>query len=765
MAHAQGTSARTQRLIAILATMLVAGATALAFGRVFIGHTATWKLLAVALASALVACLMERRNLLLAAVASAAGLAVAIGLMIFFPTTWHWLPTLETLRHASDAAGLVGEQARVQVAPAPPLPPLMLAAVTALWAAVFSSHALAFRAGSPLLSLLPPAALVAFADTVLEDFVKPWYGVVFLVAALAVIFADSLRRVQGWGPIWEGPGSRARLSATASRGARKVAVATVAVAAMVPVIVPGFGSKAVFDLSSTGGDDRVRIDPLVSIQASLQRSDPREVFTVQTNRPSYWRMMSLPEFDGTSFRPAGTEQDRSIGPDTQLILTTDDTDLITQTFQVTSDLDLSELGLPVAYPPTNVDAPGISLEYDADTGTIATGELDAGTRYHVASLPIVPTPAALETEVFLEPSQNARYTQLPSDLPPEIADLAREWTAGAQSDYERVLAIQDHLNDESVFTYDENVPARDDSFTLLDFLTVTHAGFCQQFASAMAVMLRTLGIPARLALGFTAGDWNPDTHTTTVTTDDAHAWVEVLFPTFGWLAFEPTPHRINPIALPYTNPGVDCSTTPFGCGDASPAGPGGTADGTAGTGNLPGQLRQLITKEQLQGTQVGSRIGPLPGSEPASILVPTGRTLARGWILLVLALMGLVLAAIPPARAAGRRTRLRRASHEPRRLILATYDVFTERAADLGYARTPGETLHEYRGRLAATGTMSDGHLDRLTTIAGRAAYSADDPDRDDARAATQAADTTLRDLRTATPIARRLLGLYRLPR
>jgi transglutaminase TgpA-like protein len=293
MARPQGTSPRAQRLIALLAVCAIAIATAFAFGRVFVGHGATWRLMAVALISAMIASALERRNLLLATLVSAAGLAVVIGLFVFPGTTWHGLPTLETLRHALDASHLVGEQARLQVAPSPPLKPLMLASIIAMWAAIFSCHALAFRAGSPLLALLPPAVMVAFADTVLEEFIKPVYGVVFLAAALTIIFADALRRVQGWGPIWTGPGSKARLSATASRGARGVAAAAVGTALMVPFLVPGFGSKAIFDISSTNGSDRVQIDPLVSIKAALQRSDPVEVFQVRSDVPAYWRMLSL----------------------------------------------------------------------------------------------------------------------------------------------------------------------------------------------------------------------------------------------------------------------------------------------------------------------------------------------------------------------------------------------------------------------------------------------------------------------------------------
>ena len=154
MAHPQGSSPRSQRLITLISLTIVAVATALAFGRVFVGHASTWRLVAVALASVAVASALERRNLLLATLASAALLAAAIGLVVFPTTTWHGLPAPETLRHALNASRLIGEQARLQVAPTAPLKPLFLAGIVAIWAAMFSCHALAFRAGSPLLALL-----------------------------------------------------------------------------------------------------------------------------------------------------------------------------------------------------------------------------------------------------------------------------------------------------------------------------------------------------------------------------------------------------------------------------------------------------------------------------------------------------------------------------------------------------------------------------------------------------------------------------------
>ena len=761
MAHPQGTSPRTQRLIALLAVCSIAIATAFAFGRVFAGHGSTWRLMGLALASALVASALERRNLLLATLVSAAVLATLIGLWLFPETTWHGLPTLETLRHSIDASHLVGEQARLQVAPSPPLKPLMLASIVAMWSAIFSCHALAFRAGSPLLALLPPIAMLAFADTVLEEFVKPLYGVAFLAAALAIVFADALRRVQGWGPVWTGPGTRARLSATASRGARRVAVAAVGTAMIVPFLIPGFGSKAIFDISSTNASDRVRIDPLVSIKASLTRRDPVEVFQVRADAPSYWRMLSLPTFDGDTWHPELTDPGDAVSPDTILSSDTVGTEPIAQTFTISSDLGFP--WLPVAYPPQQIDVPGITVRYNSSNGTATIDdELDAGAEYQVTSVRVQPTPAQLAAVTFPPPSQNIPSTSLenvPLDVAAGIRAISERWTEGAANDYERVLAIQNHLSDDTEYTYDKAVPARDDSYTLLEFLTSTKRGFCQQFSSAMAVMLRTLGFPSRVAVGYTPGQQDPDTDAWHVTTSELHSWVEVLFPSYGWLAFEPTPGRTNPVANAYQHPSVSCPAGTPGC----PNGGGGGATEAPGTAGIPGGLpRQLenINRREFPGGLPLSELPPLEAAGDRSRRVPAGLV-----ILLVLALSLVAALAIPPVRALRRRARLRKAGREPRALILATYDVFAERAADLGHPKTPGETLREYRTRLATGGMITDGHLDRLTSIAGRAAYSPAEPAESDVREASEAATTVLHDLRERTPIGRRIAGQYRLRR
>jgi transglutaminase-like putative cysteine protease len=534
----------------------------------------------------------------------------------------------------------------------------------------------------------------------------------------------------------------------------------VGTAIIVPFLVPGFGSKAIFDISATNDSDRVRIDPLVSIKASLERNTPIEVFQVRSDVPAYWRMLSLSwNAENENWAPDLTDPGEAVTADTLLAAGGPGTEPLEQTFTVEADIGYP--WLPAAYPPQQIDVTDTTVRYNATTGTATLDDLlDAGDLYQVTSARVQPTPEQLAAVVFPR-SPGLPGTSLEGisdDVAAGIRAIAEQWTEGAANDYERILAIQDHLNDDSVFTYDTDVPARADSFTILQFLTETKRGFCQQFASAMAVMLRTLGFPTRLAEGYTPGERDPNTGAWHVTTEELHAWVEVQFPTYGWLAFEPTPNRTNPIANGYQNPAVSCPPGTPGC----PGGEGtGAVDapGTTGTpSGLPGQL-QNIARREFAGVPIIA-LPPIETPSEERRRVPTG--------LVALGLLGVALVvalAIPPLRALRRRRHLRRAGHEPRALILATYDVFAERAADLGYPRTSGETLLEYRRRLASSGSITDGHLERLTSIASRAAYAPAEPIGADVREASDAADTILHDLRERTPITQRIAGQYRLRR
>lgn len=767
MAHAQGTTARLQRLTSLIATALVAVATAMAFGRVYEEHGTTMQLLLVGLASAAIAWALERRSLLLATAVSGALLIFVLGVVSFRETTWHLLPTLESLREMGRAAAAVGEEARIQAAPTPPIDPLLLAGVTAVWASVFSCHALAFRAGSPLLALVPPIALVAFADTVLEDFIKPQYGVLFLVAGLAVVFADGLRRVQGWGPVWNGPGGRDRLLRSAGRGGRRVAIGALAVAAFAPLLVPGFGGKGFVDLSAVNGSAGVTVSPLVSIGAALASGDKQEVFRVSgdTSAP-YWRMIALDSFaDGVTWRASGLPS-RGIFTGTQFLEPPAGAQQLSQEFAVTSDMNFP--WLPVA-PNVTLVTVGTEATWSEASGAVEVADrLDEGDTYQATSYVADPDPELLET-LTIDGFDSAEfdpapYTQLPMNVPPQIGEIAKEWVneAEASTAYDQVLAIQDRLRS-SEFSYDVNVDPRDDANALVEFLEVDKTGFCQQFASAMAVMLRTLEIPARVVVGFTQGTPLGD-GTLSVTTQNLHSWVEVRFPNVGWLSFEPTAGVVDlPAGNSYQNPD--------GTVECDPAGPGcqagqDTKGANKGSGD-PANDATPVRHKYGAGDEITPGVGTPRGLDPA-IGDGTGDPVVDRPISAaeVIALLGVVAAAaliaVPTVRSLARRRRLRRAGHEPRRLILATYDVFTQRAADLGLERGTGETPDEFRRRAWESGRLSDGHLDRLTRLTVRAAYAAEDPGPDDALDASADAHEALNELRRSTPLARRMLGIYR---
>src|SRR6266540_3606604 len=533
MATQQEPTPRAHRLLALGAVGLLAAATAIAFGRVFVGHGATWKLLAAGLASVAVAGLLERRSLLLATVASAVCLLVALAVLVFPQTTWIGLPTSETLGAIRDALERVGQEARVQVAPSAPLTPLLLAAVTAVWTASFSAHG--------------------------------------------------------------------------------VAILAVAVAVLVPGILPGFHSLALVDFSTAGGR-QVHIDPFVSIKAQLQRRDPVDLFQVTSvdgggdPRAAYWRLYALDQFDGTTWRSSDpdAERGRILSTPATLATSSPSSPTIDQGYRILTDF--VDRWLPMAYPPQTVNVPFGVIRYDPElTAAVAPDTFGEGLEYSVRSLVVSPTPEDLDAvsvapSVLLSMGVPDRYTFIPDDVPLVVRQIAEAWTENASTPYRQVLAIQQHFVSSGDFHYSLDVRPRADANALVDFLTRTRTGFCQQFAAAMAILVRELGIPARVAVGFRPGSQSGDTFT--VSTEDAHSWVEVLFPGYGWLPFEPTPGGWrSPLATTgsYLSP-----ATPGGCPPSQP----GCATGsetTVGSGSTGGSLTGKLQQVELSVRDEGAR--------------------------------------------------------------------------------------------------------------------------------------------------------------
>ena len=308
------------------------------------------------------------------------------------------------------------------------------------------------------------------------------------------------------------------------------------------------------------------LDPFISINAQLSGDQPVDLFKVQTSDPQYWQLSVLDQFDGESWRssdPDGTGGGLIEGrADRERRRTPPDSETKSSyTFTILSGFDSGHvLPMPDQMIPTaNLnDTAGDLGDVTWDPyleRAFVDGGLAAGLEYTFRSRIVVPTPEELDQVQNLAPVQYGPWTELPEDLNSRLEQIAQEWTADAASAYDKVLAIQRHFHSDG-FTYSTDVDVADDADALLTFLTQTKTGFCQQYASAMAVLVRELGIPARMAVGYRAGTIQED-GTYLVQSTDAHAWVEVFFEGYGWLPFEPTPgHGTHPNAQPgtYLNP-------------------------------------------------------------------------------------------------------------------------------------------------------------------------------------------------------------------
>ncbi len=189
------------------------------------------------------------------------------------------------------------------------------------------------------------------------------------------------------------------------------------------------------------------------------------------------------------------------------------------------------------------------LEHPADH---LVALLAAGRRYQVLSM--IPTATADQLRAAGEayPADVARlYLALPS-LPARVGQLAQELTAGAATPYDQALALQDYLRQ---FPYDLEVAAPPAGRDVVDyFLFDLQRGYCDYYASALVVMARTLGIPARLAVGYTSGLYDPTGRDFVVREQNAHSWPELYFPEIGWVSFEPTPAMTPPLRAEPADP-------------------------------------------------------------------------------------------------------------------------------------------------------------------------------------------------------------------
>ena len=518
--------------------------------------------LAPVLGSALVAhigvALMRRagRSVTLGALVSLLGVA-GMQLWVHYPhTTTYGLPQRATGDALAADFSDAWELLRSSSVPLSEHTGLILAAAAVAWLLALLSDWAAFRVGARGEALAPAAILLALVATFGTAGETLLYPAITVACGVAFALAHAAAR-SGERPPAAGPERRRRpLPRGLAAGALAVGAGTLITATLLPALNDG-PLRTLLDQSDTAeGDSRkVVLSPLVALPGQLQQNPDLELFTVRSSERAYWRLTALGDFDGVVW-----SLDESTGAATESLptpaATSGPVSEISQSYRIGA---LAAVWLPAAYQPVAFEPSGVpfgaSFEPISSTLLVGSGHDDSdGLAYSVRSA------APRFDPDFLGSLRNdpadipPGFLDLPTDLDPSLAELAAAVTEGNDGPYDRALTLQDWFRDG--FEYSLTVTPGHSSDRLEEFLFNERRGYCEQFAGAFATLARTLGLPTRVAVGFTPGvALESDAAGVTlysVRGQHAHAWPEVYISGAGWVAFEPTPGRGAPGAEAYT---------------------------------------------------------------------------------------------------------------------------------------------------------------------------------------------------------------------
>ena len=321
---------------------------------------------------------------------------------------------------------------------------------------------------------------------------------------------------------------------------------------VVPVLLPAVAESP--SVGGRGGGFASGINPVVNLGDDLRQGAVQTALTYTTDsgQGNYLRLVSLQNFAGNGWTPDNVTIDRKnttrkFAPPPGLFGDVDST--VDRTH--VSVVQLDSPWLPVPYPSVSITGLDGDWFWDRDALTVSSPDRSSwGEDYTVDSLVLDPTPEQLTTAGTTVPPGFNRYLQLPDGMPEIIGSTARRVASSAASNYEKALALQEFFR-HGDFEYSESAPVAQNydgsgMDVIAKFLEVKQ-GYCIHFASAMTVMARSIGIPARMAVGFLPGiattNRTQGRNIFRVTTHELHTWPELYFEGVGWVRFEPTVSR------------------------------------------------------------------------------------------------------------------------------------------------------------------------------------------------------------------------------
>jgi transglutaminase-like putative cysteine protease len=392
---------------------------------------------------------------------------------------------------------------------------------------------------------------------------------------LLILSGGSVDDLRGWGRIVSRPerGARTRLSSALS--GRRIGLTAIAIAVLVPFVLPLASVNVLSNALHNGrvgsggngkGSTGIEVDPLAVLRGQLVRSSPINLFSVSVSGPGakdafYLRSAVLETYNGKAWvqgpnatpQPATgllTVQPAIVGPT-----------VATSSFKAT--VSVGKLGgtAPVFATPTALSNIPNGWAWDSRYGVVS-GNVTSGLHYTETVAQPDPSNAELEASTAVRGGfggglqGQVLQTDLDTEnIPPVVRNLVTTIAGSKTTPYDKAEALSTYFtNPANGFVYSLSTKSGESGNDLVDFLTTGKAGFCQQYAAALGVMLRVAGIPARVVIGYThpPADINGQFE---VTSDDAHAWVEAYFTGIGWLPFDPTPltgaDATRAVALPW----------------------------------------------------------------------------------------------------------------------------------------------------------------------------------------------------------------------
>ena len=650
-------------------------------------------------------------------VISVAGLLLYLNLVFEARHSWLlFIPTPGSLSRLWDLAGTGMTDASRYAPPAPELPGLVLLAAGGIGITAILADLIAVRLRSAALAGLPLLVLFTVPITMNAQHENLGTAVVFCLGTagyLAMLSADGRERIRVWGrlvSLWRsgslydalgrrGPGradggayagmpadgetSPAHLAtgqepgpdtrALAAAG-RRVGLASVILALCVPLVVPGLHPSKLFSsgpgIGGDGGGTGAAValpDTLSQTMRELQQTHPTKVLTYTLDGPRQLQQDDPPYLQTyvyDTLTDSGWQTTDYTANDTQAsTMPTPQglTDMAAyQQFKISvnvTDHALTNRSAPsflaIPYPATQVTTPPGVWLVDPELMVFSQNSSADVQVYTATSVDVDPTAAQLRVAPR-PPSSLAADLKLPASYEvralKQIADLE---TAGQTTEYGKVNALAAWLSGPT-FSYKASAPAVNSAASLLHFLTTSHAGVCVQSAWAMTVLTRLLGIPARLAGGFTEGR-HVSGNTYQVTTDDAHVWAEVYFSGYGWIKFEATAGGGDGTAQPSRYQSV----TAVGGISAPPTIPGSIQPNAGPTTTSPGGGTGFKKPIPLGGGGGGSVSAKSAGTPWAAVALAiiAAIALAGGVIAIVTPPAHRVLSAHTPDGAGGARRR------------------------------------------------------------------------------------------------------------